>query len=65
MPTRKKRSTSPMDHLLAHNRTFSPDRTLEETAGVTGEDRKRAVDANRTGGGERSETVPKPASRKR
>lgn len=37
-------------------RTFGPDRTLEDSAGAKGEDRKRAVDANRTGGGERPET---------
>jgi hypothetical protein len=48
-------------------KTTSPahaDRTLEESAGAQGEDRKRAVDANRTCGGERSETAPKPDSRK-
>jgi hypothetical protein len=45
-------------------RTFGPDRTLEDSAGAKGEDRKRAVDANRTGGGERPETKPKPHSRK-
>jgi len=44
--------------------TFGADRALEESAGAQGEDRKRAVDANRTGGGERSETAPKPDSRK-
>ncbi len=49
---------------LAADRTFSPNRTLEETAGVKGENRKRAVDAARTGGGERSETVPKPPPRR-
>ena len=43
--------------------TFGPDRTLEDSAGAKGEDRKRAVDADRTGGGERPETAPKPDSR--
>jgi hypothetical protein len=42
-------------------RTFGPDRKLEDSAGAKGEDRKRAVDANRTG--ERSETAPKPESK--
>jgi hypothetical protein len=45
-------------------RTFGPDRTLEDSAGAKGEDRKRAVDANRTGGGERPETSPQPDNRK-
>ena len=49
--------------LPSKRRTFGPDRTLEDSAGAKGEDRKRAVDADRTGGGERSETVPKPDSR--
>jgi hypothetical protein len=38
------------------DRSFTPDRTLEDSAGAKGEDRKRAVDADRTGGGERPET---------
>ena len=49
--------------LPAKKPTFGPDRTLEDSAGAKGEDRKRAVDASRTRGGERPETVPKPDSR--
>jgi hypothetical protein len=45
-------------------RSFTPDRRLEDSAGAKGEDRKRAVDADRTGGGERPETKPKPEARK-
>lgn len=41
---------------LSIDRAFSADRTLEDTGGVKGEDRKRAVDAKRTGGSERTET---------
>lgn len=41
---------------IYRERTFSADRTLEDTGGVKGEDRKRAVDAKRTGGSERTET---------
>ncbi len=48
----------------SNERTFGPDRTFEDSAGAKGEDRKRAVDADRTGGGERPETTPKPESRK-
>jgi hypothetical protein len=40
----------------SNKRTFGPDRTLEDSAGAKGEDRKSAVDANRTGGSERPET---------
>jgi hypothetical protein len=47
----------------SNEHTFGPDRALEDSAGAKGEDRKRAVDADRTGGGERPETVPKPDSR--
>jgi len=49
---------------LSKNRTFSPDRTLEDTGGVKGEDRKRAVDASRIGGSERSETKSGKTKRK-
>jgi hypothetical protein len=44
------------DRTPKSRRSFTPDRTLEDSAGAKGEDRKRAVDADRTGGGERSET---------
>ena len=43
-----------LDPLKKH--TFGPNRTLDDSAGAKGEDRKRAVDANRTGGG----SVPRP-----
>ena len=49
--------------LPSKKQTFGPDRGLEGSAGAKGEDRKRAVDADLTGGGERPETVPKPDSR--
>lgn len=52
------------DNTRSEERTFQPDRKLEDSAGAKGEDRKRAVDASRTGGGERPETVPEPESRK-
>ena len=52
------------DNTPSEKRTFGPDRKLEDSAGAKGEDRKRAVDANRTGGSERPETVPEPESRK-
>jgi len=52
------------DRTPKSQRSFTPDRTLDDSAGAKGEDRKRAVDADRTGGGERAETKPKPNVRK-
>jgi hypothetical protein len=52
------------DSTSKKDRSFTPDRKGEDSAGAIGEDRKRAVDANRTGGGERPETKPKPDVRK-
>ena len=44
--------------LPSKKHTFGPDRTLEDSAGAKGEGRKRAVDADRTGGGERPKRCP-------
>ena len=37
------------------DKSFSPDRSGEDSAGAQGPDRKRAVDADRTGGSGRTE----------
>ena len=55
---------SAKDRTPKSQRSFTPDGTLDDSAGAKGEDRKRAVDADRTGGGERAETKPKPNVRK-
>jgi len=52
------------DDTPSRERSFTPGRKFEDSAGATGEDRKRAVDADRTGGGERSETKPRLKIRK-
>jgi hypothetical protein len=56
----KQRDSKNGDSTSDKDRSFTPDRKGEDSAGAIGEDRKRAVDANRTGGGERPETKPKP-----